>query len=180
MPLLSPKHTFISIFLLEEKKNSNSKWRQYIDLLPVDHSCFPINFKNEELGELVGSPFLFMIHEKVMDLRRDYDTILKADRGFEKYSFKEFCWARMMVGSRIFGLNITGVKTEVLVPFADMLNHRLPKQTAWNYVESMNGFLIESLEDIEIGQEVFDSYGRKCNSRFLLNYGFVIPSNKDN
>lgn len=52
-----------------------------------------------------------MIHEKVMDLRRDYDTITKLDRSFEKYTFKEFCWARMMVGSRIFGLNISGIKT---------------------------------------------------------------------
>jgi hypothetical protein len=38
-----------------------------------------------------------------------------------------------MIGSRIFGLMVHGVKTEVLVPFADMLNHRQPKQTIWNY-----------------------------------------------
>ena len=60
---------------------------------------------------LEGSPFLFMIHEKVMDLQKDYTTILKIDSNFEKYSFKEFCWARMMVGSRIFGVSISGVKT---------------------------------------------------------------------
>lgn len=51
----------------------------------------------------------------------------------------------MMIGSRIFGINISGLKTEVLVPFADMLNHRQPKQTVWNYEESLNGFAIESL-----------------------------------
>lgn len=49
-----------------------------------------------------------------------------------------------MVSSRIFGLVISGVKTEVLVPFADMLNHKLPKQTVWNYIDPMNGFIIES------------------------------------
>ena len=27
--------------------------------------------------------------------------------------------------------------------------------------------------------EVFDSYGRKCNARFLLNYGFTIEDNED-
>lgn len=60
---------------------------------------------------LEGSPFLYMIHEKVMDLKKDYTTILRSDSNFDKYSFMEFCWARMMVGSRIFGVNIAGVKT---------------------------------------------------------------------
>jgi histone-lysine N-methyltransferase SETD3 len=150
--LTSPKHTFISIFLLEESKNPQSPWKLYIDLLPEDHSSFPINYTKEELSELIGSPFLFMIHEKVLDLKKDYDLVIKCDKNFEKYSFKEFCWARMMVGSRIFGLNITGVKTEVLVPFADMLNHKLPKQTVWNYVDGMNGFIIESQEEVEVGE----------------------------
>lgn len=27
---------------------------------------------------------------------------------------------------------------------------------------------------------IFDSYGRKCNSRFLLNYGFVVDENDSN
>ena len=42
--LLSPKHTFMAILLLEERVNPSSKWRLYIDSLPEDHSCFPINY----------------------------------------------------------------------------------------------------------------------------------------
>ena len=49
--------------------------------------------------------------------------------------FRDFCWARNIVGSRIFGLLIDEVKTDILAPFADMLNHKLPKQTAWNYFD---------------------------------------------
>lgn len=40
--------------------------------------------------------------------------------------------------------------------------------------------MIESLEDIPAGVEVFDSYGKKCNSRYLLNYAFVIEDNLEN
>jgi histone-lysine N-methyltransferase SETD3 len=47
----------------------------------------------------------------VVDLKKDYDAVLKADSSFSKYTFKEFCWARMMIGSRIFGLLISGFKT---------------------------------------------------------------------
>ena len=79
-----------------------------------------------------------------------------------------------MVGSRMFGVHIDGVKTDILAPFADMLNHHLPKQSSWNYVQEEEGFVIESLMDVEAGSEVFDSYGRKCNSRYLLNYGFIV------
>jgi histone-lysine N-methyltransferase SETD3 len=40
--------------------------------------------------------------------------------------------------------------------------------------------VIETDEEIERGQMVFDSYGRKCNSRFLLNYGFIVEENDAN
>jgi hypothetical protein len=58
------------------------------------------------------------------------------------FSFRDFCWARTMVGSRMFGVFLDGVKTNILAPFADMLNHRLPKQTAWNYIQTEHGFAI--------------------------------------
>ena len=80
--LLSPKHTYLSILLLEEKVNLHSRWRLYIDSLPDDHSSFPINYNIEELEMLEGSPFLYMIHEKVMDLKKDYTTILRCDPNF--------------------------------------------------------------------------------------------------
>jgi len=30
------------------------------------------------------------------------------------------------------------------------------------------------------GDQVYDSYGRKCNSRFFVNYGFALEDNEDN
>lgn len=61
-----------------------------------------------------------------------------------------------------------------------MLNHKRPKQTNWSYSDEKGGFIIESNEDIEKGEPVYDSYGRKCNSRFLLNYGFIVEGNDAN
>lgn len=42
--------------------------------------------------------------------------------GFD-FSYDEFCWARMIICSRIFGIEIGDTKTDALVPLADMLNH---------------------------------------------------------
>jgi hypothetical protein len=34
-----------------------------------------------------------------------------------------------------------------------------------------------ALQNISCGAQVYDSYGRKCNHRFLLNYGFSVENN---
>ncbi len=72
------------------------------------------------------------------------------------------------------------MKTDALVPIADMLNHRVPRHTSWFYCDHRGGFVIQSLREMGVGGEVFDSYGQKCNSRFLLNYSFVLNSNMHN
>ncbi len=61
-----------------------------------------------------------------------------------------------------------------------MLNHRRPKQTSWFYSDEKEGFIIEALEDLNRGEQVCDSYGKKCNSRFFLNYGFINLDNDAN
>jgi hypothetical protein len=57
LDLLSPKHSFLSTFLLREKKDPNSFWKPYIDLLPTDYNSFPVFFSEDELKWLEGSPF---------------------------------------------------------------------------------------------------------------------------
>ncbi len=86
----------------------------------------------------------------------------------------------MIVSSRIFGITVNGVKTDGFVPYADMLNHKRPRQTTWYYSDERQGFVIEACDDLERGAQVYDSYGKKCNSRFFLNYGFINPGNDAN
>lgn len=85
-----------------------------------------------------------------------------------------------MVSSRIFGIQIEGVKTDGFVAYADMLNHKRPRQTTWNYTDDRRGFIIEALDDVKRGEQIYDSYGKKCNSRFFLNYGFINLNNDAN
>ena len=173
--LYSPKHCLLTSFLLYEEKNP--KYKYYFDLLPNDFSNFPIFYIQEELDLLKGSPFLKQISTKKDDIKYDYNKLCEHISDFNQFSFLKFCQARILISSRIFGIQMKNKKTDVLVPFADLLNHKRPKQTQWYYDDSIESFVIQATENIEEGNEIFDSYGKKTNARFLLHYGFCLDDN---
>lgn len=87
----------------------------------------------------------------------------------------------MLVISRNFGVTRHGVETNIQVPIADMFNTRTPKNSLWYYDDVKNGFIVEAVNDIKAGEQLFDSYGKKCNYRFFLNYAFInLDDNGDN
>ncbi len=55
--LISPKHSFLSTLVMQEKRIPESKWHPYLDILPKDLGSFPIFFTPEEKKWLEGSPF---------------------------------------------------------------------------------------------------------------------------
>ena len=173
--LNSPKHCLLTSFLLYEE--NNPKYKYYFDLLPQDFSNFPVFYTSKELEYLKGSPFLYQILEKKEDMKADYAKLCKYLPDFKQFSYLKFCQARLLISSRIFGISINDNKTDVLAPFADLLTHKRPRQTQWYYDDNLESFVIQATEDIEEGSEIFDSYGRKTNARFLLNYGFCLEDN---
>lgn len=178
--LISPKHSFLAAYIMQERRKPYSYFKEYMDILPKSFNNFPIFYTQEERSWLEGSALQNQITEKIKDISADYNLICKEVPEFRQFSLKEYSELRMMVASRIFGIEINGVKTDGFVAYADMLNHKRPRQTSWTYSDERGGFIIEALEDINRGEQVYDSYGKKCNHRFLLNYGFINPNNDAN
>ena len=179
--LKSPNHCVFTTYLLSEmEKGESSKWKFYFDMLPESYDNFPVFYKEKEEQLLKGTSFLQILHSKKKEIYQDYVTLCGVINNFQRFSYDNFCKVRMIVSSRIFGVKIRNLKTEVFAPYADMLNHRRVRQTHWNYEDSYNAFVISAIENIEPGYELYDSYGKKCNSRFLLNYGFTLENNEDN
>ena len=85
----------------------------------------------------------------------------------------------MLVSSRIFGGKIEGVETDCFVPLIDMLYHKYPKESTWKYDEDQKSFILKSNSKKAKSNEITYSCGIKCNSRFLLNYGFIVKNNKE-
>jgi len=146
----------------------------------VHYRNVPIFFEDEELKQLKGSFTLKMISDRKVSLKLEYDNIVKHVDEFGKYHHLDFSWARVAVITRVFGFEVRGRKTEGLVAMADMLNHKRPNETSWTFDDSRNAFTITTTKRILEHGQIFDSYGRKCNSRFFVNYGFALDFNEDN
>eukprot|EP01034_Spumella_vulgaris_P026247 gene26247-32792_t len=174
----APKHIFLMVFMLVDRKDPHSFFRPYYDILPATLSNMPIFWNETELRGLEGSYLLHQIEERNKEIEADYLAICSVVPEFEHIAtLMEFKWARMCVCSRNFGLVINGLQTAALVPYADMLNHYRPRESKWQFDDTLQSFTVVSLQGISAGSQVYDSYGRKCNHRFLLNYGFSVENN---
>ena len=179
--LNSPHHSLLSTFMLTEiDKGAQSKWKYYFDFLPSSYNNFPIFYGEKEIAYLKGTQFLELVQKKKKEMKEDYDLLINEIPGYSKYDYNLFRKMREVISSRVFGVTIKGKKNDIIAPYADMLNHKRPRQTQWNFDDASNSFIIKGATKMKKGDEVFDSYGIKCNSRFLLNYGFTVENNEDN
>jgi len=149
--LLSPKHSFFSCFIMEETRKPDSYWAKYIDILPKSFEVYPIFYTEEEMSWLENTDMVRMVKTKLEDMKKDYDTITTEVPDFKQFPLKEYMEKRLLVASRIFGIDIYDNKTDGFVPYADMLNHKRPRETSWTYCNKRQGFIIEAIVDIKRG-----------------------------
>ena len=171
-----------------DRRNESSFYQPYYRILPTTYENMTIFWGESDLHYLAGSFMLRQIEDRRVNIKADYDEICRVAPEFAEYSIAEFEWARMMVASRNFGITVStfnapvslasctdthslgraadDIKTDALVPFADMLNHLRPRQTKWTFEQSETSFTITSLQELEMGQQVYDSYGKKCKYRY--------------
>ena len=55
--LISPKHSFLATYIMQERRKEVSFFDKYIDILPKAFDNFPIFYTQEERTWLEGSPF---------------------------------------------------------------------------------------------------------------------------
>lgn len=145
LDLDAPKHIFLMIYLLWDRKTNgtNSFFHPYYDILPKTLSNMPIFWTDEELQALQGSFLLQQIADRNEAIAEDYDSIAGTCPEIKELcTLEEFKWARMCVCSRNFGLQMDGHRTSALVPHADMLNHFRPRETKWTFDEERQAFTI--------------------------------------
>ena len=167
----------ISIFILFSMENYsgyNTFWDPYFDILPEDLSHIPLFWDKKELNYLKGSHLLLDIRDRLKKIRSEYNKLKQNIKDFDMFSFYEYKRVRSLVSSRNFRLTINGISSTTMVPLADMLNHSNNALTTWGYSNEKGGYEMKAVDNIEVGSEITDSYGRKDNHKYFLYYGFVL------
>jgi len=173
-------HSLISIYLLEEMKNKDTTfWQPYIDVIPETFEDIPIFWADNDVKELQGDA-RSRYKRRRETLKNDYDTICDRCPGFkDTASLEEFMWARTAVITRTYGINVNGQKITTNLPI-DFVMHANDPDTTWGYDQKKGCYHITAVRDIPKDKFLTITYGKKANSRFLVNYGFCLPVNSRN
>jgi len=174
-------HTWLALFLVQElHKRSASYWAPYINTLPRQYANVPLFYSASDRAKLTGCFGADMMVFLEKSIEAEYSQVRIAIPSFQ-CTLREFQWARVVVVTRVFSMPIIEkrISSEGLAPMADMLNHKASASTTWSYSAVEDAFIIVSTKTQLGGTEIFDSYGPKCNTRYLMNYGFTLPENED-
>ena len=188
----------LSVFLLEEKaKGKSSFFYPYINMLPAKVDYVPVTWNTNEIEHWFQGSFMVpAIASRRNDLHNEYHegvlSILPELRYRQGFTFEDYLWARVIVATRAFRVFINGQLDDmeektmsansqiVLVPIADLLNHKKRPQTEWTFNVELNAFTLTATKAITIDSPIYDSYGDKSNFEFLLNFGFTTYDGKKN
>ncbi|XP_042019397.1 actin-histidine N-methyltransferase-like isoform X1 [Salvia splendens] len=185
----------LGLRLLQERAKKGSFWWPYISNLP-ETSSVPIFFPGEDIKNLQYAPLLQQVNKRCRfllefdKLVRDALENVKLDDhpfGGQEIDASALGWAMSAVSSRAFRLygskrpDGTHDDAPMLLPLIDMCNHSfkanakiVQEKEASNenmLVKVIAGTQIKQNEPLEL------NYGCLNNDLFLLDYGFVIPSN---
>ena len=116
-------------------------------------------FSEEDREWLKGSPLQKRSEDINKVQEEDYDVIADAVPGFrERISVQEYKKMYAIFNSRNYGVKIEGIPEDmrnVLVPVADLVNHKSPAKSRWSYENDGKlgaGFYVKSTGETKKGE----------------------------
>ena len=151
----------------------------YMLTMPNNTSNMPFFWTKEQMS-LLGLSF---IREQMVERKQNFLNIYEIlQQHVPEFALlipqKKFLYLISLTSTRNFTVLINNVKEQLMVPFADMINHHANPNTHWYYNDETNTFHLDATQDIEMGEMMYDSYGNRDNAFFMSVYGFSIPMNK--
>jgi hypothetical protein len=171
-PEPSPRDA-LAAWLPLEAREPTSRWRAYIDALPVQFPELPMFHDEDDLAALAGTAAHAIAAGKNHDVHATYGRLSPALRA--RISPADFAWGCAVVTSRGFHAPGASEHRVALIPLVDMFNHGLG-DTTWSY-QLPEGCVVRTERDIAIGDEVHFPYGDRSNTHLVVHYGFVLHSN---
>lgn len=185
----------LGLKLLQERARKGSFWWPYISNLPETYTV-PIFFPGEDIKNFQYAPLLYQVNKRCRFLlgfekllKHELENLKPDDHPFDGQDVDSSAlgWAMSAVSSRAFRLHggkcPDGTRSNVpmMLPLIDMCNHSFDPNAEIVQEEenSSRNMLVKVVAGREIKQNdpLLLNYGCLSNDLFLLDYGFVIPSN---
>lgn len=164
---------------LAEMKRQGSFWDAYIDVLPGSFSEHPYFLTESDLEYLKGSYVLRIIRRHRKQLVSEYDQLRSCLPKEKMLTYEEYAWGYCIYHTRTHTVRLSGVRTQTLIPLADMLDHSSSANVLWGS-RSSRGFLYTAVNNIEAGEPLTICYWRACSGLTLASFGFCPEDNPDN
>ncbi|KAM6562105.1 hypothetical protein CsatB_022103 [Cannabis sativa] len=185
----------LGLKLLQERAKVGSFWWPYISNLPEAYSV-PIFFPGEDIKNLQYAPLLYQVNKRCrflldfeQEVRRALENLKLINHPFGGLDVdaSSLGWAMSAVSSRAFRLHGkklpdgTSEDDPMMLPLIDMCNHSFEPNARIVQEQGVDNtkMLVKVVAETAIKQNdpLAINYGNLNNDFFLLDYGFVIPSN---
>ncbi|TMW96210.1 hypothetical protein EJD97_007728 [Solanum chilense] len=185
----------LGLKLLQERARKGSFWWPYISNLPETYSV-SIFFPGEDIKNLQYAPLLYQVNKRCRFLlefekilKHEFENLKPDDHPFsgQDVDSSALGWAMSAVSSRAFrlygGKRTDGTRSNVpmMLPLIDMCNHSFDPnaEIVQEEANTNRNMLVKVVAGREIKQNdpLLLNYGCLSSDLFLLDYGFVIPSN---
>lgn len=192
-PMLSKMpNVLLTLTLLSELKNAKSAFKEYLAVLPATFST-PLHYSIPELELLKGSPALDLVLALYKNILKQYIYLHKMLKNPEaskavgisssNFAFDDYKWAVSAVMTRQNRVPVVADgKPEfalALIPLWDMLNHADGEIITTMHDTGSETTEYTAMTSFNAGDQATMFYGKRTNSDFLLNSGFVPITNAD-
>lgn len=164
-------------FLTIDFHNPRSNWRHYYDYLPKNTANnFPYFYSPEDkeiLSKTEADKEIKVIQNMI---NASYERVmLHLPKGT---SYEDYMKNFLYVLSRNFSKDFSIISINTLVPYMDMFNHNEGENADYLFSKNKDGFIVRSIRDINIGEEISLMYGHCLdNIHLLTRYGFTFKDN---
>ena len=145
----------MALYLQEQSGDSESKWKEYLDILPTDVSNFPIFYDEDHLEWFKGGETGGYIKQLKKNIEETFRTMASGIHDFRvKYPETEFQRMYKLIDSRKYSLYDGQSSFDALIPVVDLFNQgKTPGiDYAWKEQDGKKGFFMTASRDIEVGE----------------------------
>ncbi|KAI9492403.1 hypothetical protein BDB00DRAFT_765520 [Zychaea mexicana] len=176
-------HQLLALHLCFLKRDPNSWWKPYVDLLPSHFNTMPVKYP-KILADHLPTSLKDEVSQQIRKLESDYASalrFLKMRNLHETVSYEEYEWAWLCVNTRCIHMSTMDATAKggniAMAILLDFLNHSWEAKIESGFNVRTQCFEIRTLTPYKKGEQVFINYGPHDNMAILREYGFVIPDN---